>query len=151
MAGSTSRPANPHPDLLAVGLRRTPEAVCVLDPVLRLTFAEVDERASRLLGALRAAGLRRGDRIALLAQNRTEHLELMVAAQRGGLILVPLNWRLTPGELDRIVADCTPALLLHAVSFAEAAAGLNIPRRWPLDESYAGRLAAAAPAPRERI
>jgi non-ribosomal peptide synthetase component F len=56
MAGSASRPAQTHPDLLAVGLRRTPDAVCVVDPVLRLTFAQVDERASRLLGALRAAG-----------------------------------------------------------------------------------------------
>jgi acyl-CoA synthetase (AMP-forming)/AMP-acid ligase II len=151
MAGSTSRPAKPHPDLLAVGLRRTPDAVCVLDPVLTLTFAQVDERVSRLLAALRAAGLARGDRIALLAHNRAEHLELMVAAQRGGFILVPLNWRLTIGELDRIVADCTPALLVHAVSFAEAAAGLNVPRRWPLDEGYTARLAAAAPAPGERI
>src|SRR3984957_9745834 len=151
MAGPASRPAHTHPDLLAVGLRRTPEGLCVLDHVLRLTFAEVDERASRLLGALRAAGLRRGDRIALLAQNRAEHLELMVAAQRGGFVLVPLNWRLTGGELDRIVADCTPALLVHALPFAGTAAGLNVPRRWQLDESYAHRLTAAAPAPRERI
>jgi acyl-CoA synthetase (AMP-forming)/AMP-acid ligase II len=151
MAGSASRPAQAHPDLLAVGLRRTPDAVCVVDPGLRLTFAQVDERASRLLGALRTAGLQRGDRIALLARNRAEHLELMVAAQRGGFALVPLNWRLTAGELDRIVADCTPALLVHAVSFAATAAGLSAPRRWPLDESYAARLAATAPAPREPI
>jgi acyl-CoA synthetase (AMP-forming)/AMP-acid ligase II len=151
MAGSTSRPAKPHPDLLAVGLRRTPEAVCVLDPVLRLTFSQVDDRASRLLGALRTAGLQRGDRIALLAQNRAEHLELMVSAQRGGFVLVPLNWRLTGGELGRIVADCTPALLVHALPFAGTAAGLNVPRRWQLDESYAHRLAATAAAPREPI
>jgi acyl-CoA synthetase (AMP-forming)/AMP-acid ligase II len=151
MAGSASRPAKAHPDLLAVGLRRTPEAVCVVDPALTLTFAQVDERASRLLGALRAAGLQRGDRIALLAQDRAEHLELMVAAQRGGLVLVPLNWRLTAGELGRIVADCTPALLVHAVSFAAAAAGLSVPRRWPLDESYADRLAATATAPPEPV
>jgi acyl-CoA synthetase (AMP-forming)/AMP-acid ligase II len=146
-----SRPAGAHPDLLSVGLRRTPGAVCVLDPVLTLTFAQADERASRLAGALRAAGLRRGDRIALLARNRAEHLELMVAAQRGGFILVPLNWRLTPGELAAVVADCRPALLVHAASFAETAAVLDVPRRWPLEQDYAGRLAATAPAPREPI
>jgi long-chain acyl-CoA synthetase len=151
MAGSTSRPVKTHPDLLAVGLRRTPEAVCVLDPELTLTFAQVDERAARLLGALRAAGLERGDRIALLAHNRAEHLELMVAAQRGGFVLVPLNWRLAVGELARIVADCIPALLVHAAAFAGTAADLDVPRRWPLGESYAGRLAATRPAPREPI
>src|SRR6266851_532031 len=151
MAGSTSGPAKTHPDLLAVGLRRTPGAVCVVDPVLTLTFAQVDKRAARLLGALRAAGLERGDRIALLAHNRAEHLELMVAAQRGGFVLVPLNWRLAAGELARIVADCTPALLVHAVSFAGTAADLNVPRRWQVDESYAGRLAVTPPAPREPI
>jgi acyl-CoA synthetase (AMP-forming)/AMP-acid ligase II len=150
MAGPAS-PAWAHPDLLTVGLRRTPGAVCVLDPVLTLTFAQVDERASRLLGALRAAGLDRGDRIALLARNRAEHLELMVAAQRGGFALVPLNWRLTMQELARIVADCTPALLVHAESFAETAAGLNVSRCWPLDDGYEQRLAATPPAPREPI
>jgi acyl-CoA synthetase (AMP-forming)/AMP-acid ligase II len=134
-----------------VGLRRTPGAVCVLDPVLTLTFAQVDERASRLLGALRAAGLQRGDRIALLAHNRAEHLELMVAAQRGGFVLVPLNWRLTVRELAGIVADCTPALLVHAAAFAETAADLKVSWRWQLDEDYAERLAATPPAPREPI
>src|ERR1700678_146853 len=98
MAGSTSRLVKTHPDLLTIGLRRTPDAVCVLDPELTLTFAEVDERAARLLGALRAAGLERGDRIELLAHNRVEHLELMLAAQRGGFVLVPLNWWLAVGE-----------------------------------------------------
>jgi acyl-CoA synthetase (AMP-forming)/AMP-acid ligase II len=147
----TLRPARAHPDLLAVGLHHTPEAVCVLDPVLTLTFAQVDERASRLARALRAAGLERGDRIALLAYNRAEHLELMVAAQRGGFVLVPLNWRLTVDELASIVADCTPALLVHAASLAETAAGLSVPRRWRLDESYAALLAATPPAPREPI
>jgi acyl-CoA synthetase (AMP-forming)/AMP-acid ligase II len=151
MAGSTSQPVRTHPDLLTAGLRRAPDAVCVLDPELTLTFAQVDERAARLLGALRAAGLERGDRIALLAHNRAEHLELMVAAQRGGFVLVPLNWRLAVGELARIVADCTPALLVHAASFAGTAAGLDVPRRWQLGESYAGRLAATRPAPREPI
>src|ERR1700678_121529 len=121
MAGSTSRLVKTHPDLLTIGLRRPPDAVCVRDPELTLTFAEVDERAARLLGALRAAGVEPGDRIALLAHNRAEHLELMVAAQRGGFILVPLNWRLTAFELQRIIADCTPALLIYAGSFSQTA------------------------------
>jgi long-chain acyl-CoA synthetase len=144
-------PSHSHPDLLADGLRRTPAAVCVLDQELKLTFAQVDERAARLLGALRLAGLARGDRIALLAYNRAEHVELMAAAQRGGFILVPLNWRLTADELATIVADCTPALLVHAKPFAETAARLNVSKRWQLDESYTRRLDATAPAPHERI
>src|ERR1700678_3872381 len=98
MAGSTSRLVKTHPDLLTIGLRRTPDAVCVLHPELTLTFAEVDERPPRLLRALRAAGLEHGDRIALLAHNRAEHLEFVVAAQRGVFVLVPLNWWLAVGE-----------------------------------------------------
>jgi acyl-CoA synthetase (AMP-forming)/AMP-acid ligase II len=153
-SGGTERSgiiAKAHPDLLAYGLRRSPDALCVTDPERALTFAQADDRASRLLSALRAAGLRRGDRIGLLAHNRAEHLELMVAAQRGGFVLVPLNWRLTAFELARILADCTPALLIYADSFSEIAGRLPVARRWALGSGYADRLAASDPAVGARI
>lgn len=143
--------SRPHPDLLASGLRRSPHDVCITDPHGSFTFAEVDERASRLVAAFRAQGLRRGDRIALLAHNSAEHLELMVAAQRGGFILVPLNWRFTAPELSVLVTDCTPRLLIHQPSFAETVAQLPDCPRWTLDKTYADRLAKHDPASREPI
>jgi acyl-CoA synthetase (AMP-forming)/AMP-acid ligase II len=149
--GEATAVSNAHPDLLALGLSRSPDAVSVVDPELTLTYAQVHDRASRLVSALVVAGLRRGDRIALLARNRAEHLELMVAAQRGGFVLVPLNWRLTAAELARIVTDCAPVLLVHEVDAAQVVAVLDVRLCWPLDNSYADRLAASAPALREPI
>ena len=78
-----------------------------------LTFAELAERAGRLAAELRALGLRAGDRLALLMNPSVRMVETVHAAQWSGLVVVPLNTRLTPIELTGIVADADPALLVH--------------------------------------
>ena len=64
-----------------------------------LTFAEVGERATRLGSALRRVGLVAGDRVALLAANEPEYLEMQAACLRSGYALVPINTRLTDREV----------------------------------------------------
>jgi acyl-CoA synthetase (AMP-forming)/AMP-acid ligase II len=76
------------------------------------SYSEFYERARRLAAALSAAGVRRQDRVAVLAQNRAEVLEAYAAAHIAGFILVPLNYRLAIPELLTIVADCQPAALI---------------------------------------
>lgn len=49
-----------------------------------------------------------GDRVALLTKNRAEFYELLLACSKVGAILVGLNWRLAPVELDAIVQDAAP-------------------------------------------
>ena len=56
-----------------------------------LTYAELGERVDRLVLALAARGLRRGDRIAVLSENRPEYPELQLAAARLGAILACQN------------------------------------------------------------
>ena len=75
-------------------------------------FGTLDEHAHRVAGALVAAGLRPGDRLAVLARNTPEFYELLFGAARAGVVLVPLNWRLAPPELAAILADADPALLV---------------------------------------
>ncbi|MEE8311987.1 MAG: AMP-binding protein [Candidatus Binatia bacterium] len=69
------------------------------------TFAELNARANRLVGAFRAAGLERGDRVALLCSNRPEFAETYFAVHRGGLVLTPVNWHMTPEEIAYVVED----------------------------------------------
>src|SRR5215208_1136758 len=66
----------------------------------RLTYGELDAGADRWAAVLEANGITRGDRIAVIAGNRIETVELFYACTRLGAALVPLNWRLAPAELS---------------------------------------------------
>jgi long-chain acyl-CoA synthetase len=72
---------------------------------LAISFAELDERAGRVAAGFHAAGLRPGDRVLLLIPNALETFELLVGCARAGLVAVPVNWRLAPGELAVVAAD----------------------------------------------
>ena len=91
----------------------------------RLSYREFDQRIARLAGWLRAAGIGRGDRAAILAQNCTDVFELQFACGRLGAIFVPLNWRLTVPELSFILGDATPKILIHDHDFTEPAQALT--------------------------
>ncbi|MFZ1325071.1 MAG: long-chain fatty acid--CoA ligase [Candidatus Contendobacter sp.] len=107
--------------------RRTiysPEALAIVDtgksPELRLTFAQMNDRANRLANALRSAGVTKGDRVAMLALDGVEHLDVLFACGKLGAIHTALNWRLHWRELQQILADVTPVALIYDDSFTEA-------------------------------
>jgi len=120
------------PDLLRNATTRFPDRVCVVEGERSRTFADVDERAARAAAALRGIGLRPGDRVALLAHNELEYLEIQLAVQRAGMILVPLNFRLTAPELAVILGDCSPRLLVHGPGLGEIASQLGVEHVWHL-------------------
>ena len=86
--------------------RLHPDKIGARDSRRVLTFRAWDERASRLANALLALGLRQGDRVALLAYNCVEWMELYVGLARAGLIAVPINFRLVGSEIQYIVQHC---------------------------------------------
>jgi fatty-acyl-CoA synthase len=93
-------------------LSRNKEAV--VDGEKRLTYGELNGRVNRLSKCLMDRGLKKGDRIAMLAYNCAEYIEVIFAAAKLGLILVPLNWRLSPAELAFNIADSgTEAIIFH--------------------------------------
>jgi len=125
--------------------RRTPSALAVVEPneqggARRWTYQHLDRRANRLAHALVAAGVTRGARVAVLAHNRGEHFELFFACAKLGALFAPLNWRLAPAELDAVLADAEPSLLLYDRACAETVARLTtpVPSRVALDEPSAG-------------
>lgn len=91
--------------------RTTPHRTALVFGDEEITYAELDERSERLAAGLVARGLRPGDRVATLTDNRPEHVELFFACAKAGLILVPMNARLTVPELAYQVCDSEPALL----------------------------------------
>jgi len=78
-----------------------------------LTFAELDHRIAGIAGALGKHGLRAGERLAVLMPNGSDYLELVYACVRLGVIVVPLNVRLSVVEIDRILGDASPHGLIR--------------------------------------
>jgi fatty-acyl-CoA synthase len=69
------------------------------------TYTDLDDQVSRMSGALAAAGVRRGDRIAYLGDNHPAFLECFFTTAWLGAIFVPLNTRLAAPELNFILKD----------------------------------------------
>lgn len=84
--------------------RATPGQVAVVEGDRRLTYAAVHERACRLGSTLSNLGLRPGERVAVLLGNRAEYPEIAAGISMAGLVMVPLNPRLTASEL-RFILD----------------------------------------------
>ena len=68
------------------------------------TYAEFNRRVHALAAAVRAAGVDRGDRVAVLAPNTPPMLEVHYGIPLAGAILVPINIRLSPGEVEYILS-----------------------------------------------
>lgn len=84
----------------------------------RFTFLELNNRANRCYSALHTIGINKGDRVALLAHNRHEFLEIFFGPAKGGLVLMPLNWRLTAEELSFILKDGGATAIIFDAEFA---------------------------------
>ncbi|HJX03950.1 MAG TPA: AMP-binding protein [Dehalococcoidia bacterium] len=84
-----------------------------------LSFKEWDDRASRLANALAGMGLKQGDRFAAIAYNCVEWMEMYAAAARGGFVIIPLLFRLTPGEIQYICEHAEVRSLIVAREFVE--------------------------------
>ena len=89
-------------EAIASHARLQPDKVGTRDSQRALTFADWDNRASRLANGLLALGLSKGDRVVLLAYNCVEWMEIYVALARAGLVAVPVNFRLLPADIAYI-------------------------------------------------
>mgnify|MGYP002629867355 CR=1 FL=1 len=112
-----ARRASYHPDRVAL---------VDLDRDQALTWAALDARSDGAAQALAEHGVGPGDRVAVLACNRLEQIELFFACARLGAILVPLNWRLAVAELGPILRDAAPAVLLFEEERADAVQSLAV-------------------------
>ena len=130
-AMTSSRPAGHGPvaayDWIAHHADHRPkkEAIRDLGTDRTFTYADLDRRVDAMAVYLDSIGIRRGDRIGVLAHNGVEYFDIQFACARTGAICVLLNWRLTVTELEYILNDSSPKLLVHDASFSEAATELQ--------------------------
>ena len=110
--------------------RNTPTRVAIDFADTLVTYGELADRSRRMASALAARGIERGDRVATLTTNSSDHVALLFACADLGVALQPLNWRLLPAEIRYQLDDAEPALLVVEPSHADLAAeaGGDVPR-----------------------
>lgn len=99
----------------------TPGAPAVIDGDRALTYAALDERASRVANALLERGLKPGDRVAVVLGNRLEYPEISAGMAKAGMPMVPVNPRLTAPEMSYIVEHSDARALITDDSVEAAA------------------------------
>lgn len=100
----------------------SPDKLAIIDygksPALRLSFRQLNLRANRLANWLNAqAGVRKGDRVAILARDGVEHLDCFHACSKLGAVHTALNWRLHWREILGLIENTTPKVLLYSDDF----------------------------------
>ena len=118
----------------------TPPRVGVVDDLTRrrYTYTQLDARAARVAAELQSRfQVKPGDRVACLAGNRIEYIDLYFACAKIGAILVPLNFRLPGPAVNELLEDCRPRVLVWEQPFDEIAGAAGEAdaelQSWPID------------------
>lgn len=115
-------------DWLESHARLTPNQIAIIDGETKesSTFAELNDRASRIADKLVLEGIKKGDRIAILTPNHESYFEILFAAAKMGAIFVPLNYRLSPNELSYIIKDAGAKFLFYHIDFEHIIEQINL-------------------------
>jgi acyl-CoA synthetase (AMP-forming)/AMP-acid ligase II len=105
-------------DLLRNNAHKFPDETAFVFADRRISFRQHFDRANRLASAIWKRGLRRQDRVSILSQNTIEFMETYAACELAGFIAATVNWRLAPPEMEYILNDSTPRLLVFEAQYA---------------------------------
>jgi long-chain acyl-CoA synthetase len=95
-------------DVICNNARIYPERDAIVFKDTRLTFKQFKEKCDSLAAGLVSAGIQKGDRLGVVAQNCDAFLILYGAAAKIGAIVLPVNWRFQADEVEFVLKDCTP-------------------------------------------
>lgn len=108
----------------------SPQATAIKDGDTgrEISYAQFHQLSSRGAQVLSEKfGIRKGDRVAVLSLNELEYVFLFFALQRLGATLVPMNFRLTQREVDHVISDCKPKLIVYQNEFSTLVESLQPP------------------------
>ena len=110
---------------------REPAAIAVIDGDTALTYGDWIELTLRTVAGLDAVGLRHGDHLITILQNRIEAATLHWACQIAGVVITPVNWRAKPEELDYVLGDAGARAVCFEPVSADAVANASHARAIP--------------------
>jgi acyl-CoA synthetase (AMP-forming)/AMP-acid ligase II len=111
---------------IALTARNVPDRAAFLFPDgSEHSFAQTNARVNRLVSALRAEGVGKGDRLAILALDSHRFVEVVLAACKLGAVYVPLNYRLRRNEVDVLTERARPTAFFYDVRYADLLEGVG--------------------------
>ncbi|QKV20178.1 class I adenylate-forming enzyme family protein [Oricola thermophila] len=110
--------------------RNFPDKPAYIHPSGVLTFAELNARVNRLINALTALGMKKGDRLGILSANYLEMVEAYGAAEKGGFIAVPLNFRYQASDVEYVANDADLFALVVQHDYAHLVEGVSIDNKF---------------------
>ena len=111
-------------DLSRLSARRYPSKVALIMEDQCLTYAEIDNLSNRLAHALISRGVQAGDRVAVLAQNCLDYAVVTQAIAKCGAILVTINFRLVPSEIEFVMEDSGAKVLFFEEGYSTSVASI---------------------------
>jgi 2-furoate---CoA ligase len=137
---------------------RDPDALAIVDGALRLTYAEWYRRISAMVAAFDQLGLKPGDHLVTVLQNRWEAATIHWACQLAGIIITPLNWRATADDVDFCIGDADAKLIVYEAVAAEAVQASKMAQTrpriavgWSADAAFLELVAKMAPDATPRV
>src|SRR5215469_3859117 len=126
------------PTMLLRQAKRSPDKTLVSAGDVALTYAQACEVAARSAAALQSAGIRAGDRVALICTNRMEFIEMLLGCAWLGAVLVPINVASRGPQLQHILSNSGARLLVVEGAHAENLAmldpsTLSVEALWSID------------------
>ena len=102
---------------------RDPDAIAIVDADQRLTYAQWYKRISSVVVAFDDLGLRPGDHVVTVLQNRYEAATIHWACQFAGIVITPINWRAKSDELDFCIQNSESKAIFYEMASADAVNG----------------------------
>lgn len=124
--------------------RTAPDKTAIIEGGRATTFGDLERRSAAIAGMLAKGGLRKGDRIAVYSGNRTEVLEVTIAALRAGIVAVPVNSLLTQPEVTYLLEDSGAKWLF---TDRPVDAPPSVARTMSFGDAFERNLHGASPAP----
>ena len=112
-------------DRLTHHARTQPDKTAIECEDGQITYQQLIVLVDHCIVNFESLGLHTGDRVAMLGFNHPDWFICLFAAAHHGVVLVPMNWRLSVDELQYVVQNCGPSVLLHDTQFADTAAKIQ--------------------------
>jgi fatty-acyl-CoA synthase len=112
--------------LLTQRERLDPDRLAVTFGEDSFTYGELNRRVNRLANGMAAAGIGKGDRVAVLLTNCHQYFELLFACAKLGALIVTVNYRLVADEVGYLISDCTPKLIVHGDEFTSLVDSIDL-------------------------
>jgi len=114
-------------DIVEIGAAKFGASTSLVYDGRSFSFGEQRSRIYRLANALYEMGVRRQHRVAILAQNSNAYVEVYAAGEVAGFITVAINYRLAASEIEYIVKDSAPSVLIFDEEYAAIASDIRAP------------------------